>query len=66
MNQPMNVILTIDNTHSTIEGPGLQSRLRWVKPGLWAQPPPLSATISLAYILTSVSDVLLGINFISY
>ncbi len=28
----MVVLLAIDNAHSTLEGPGLQTRLRWVKP----------------------------------
>ncbi len=30
-------IQTIDKVHSTQEGAGLWTRLRWVKPGLWAQ-----------------------------
>ncbi len=28
----------IDSSHTIPEGPGLQTRLRWIKPGLWAQP----------------------------
>ncbi len=38
MDQFSKVLLTIDNTYSTTEGPGLQTKHRWVKPGLWAQP----------------------------
>ncbi len=37
MDQLMNVILTIDKVHTAPQGPGLQTRLRWVKPGLWDQ-----------------------------
>ncbi len=38
MGQFRKVLLAIDNAHNTAEGPGLQTRLRWVKPDLWAQP----------------------------
>ncbi len=37
MGQLVNVLLAIDEAHSTTYGPGLPTRLRWVKPGLWAQ-----------------------------
>ncbi len=36
MDQFSNVLLAIDKAHSTTDGPGLQTKLRWVKPGLWA------------------------------
>ncbi len=38
MGQFSKVLLATDKVHSTAKGPGLQTRLRWVKPGLWAQP----------------------------
>ncbi len=36
MDQLVNVLLATDKAHT--EGPGLQTRLRWVKPGLRAHP----------------------------
>ncbi len=35
MDQLMNIILV--NGNGTTEGIGLSTRLRWLKPGLWAQ-----------------------------
>ncbi len=39
--------LAIDNAHSIKEGPGLWTRFRWVKPGVWAQ---LSHYLCLQYM----------------
>ncbi len=47
MGQFSKVLLAIDNAHSTTDGPGLQTRLRSVKPGLWAQ---LSHSLCLEYL----------------
>ncbi len=33
-----NALLTIDKAHITTQGPGLHTRLRWLKPVLWSQP----------------------------
>ncbi len=41
------VLLAIDKEHNTIESLGLWTRLRWVKPDLWAQ---LSHYICVKYI----------------
>ncbi len=37
MGQFSKVLLAIDNEYKVPQGPGLQTRLRWVKPYLWAQ-----------------------------
>ncbi len=37
MGQFSKVLLAVDNGHSTTEGPGMQTRLRLDKPGLWTQ-----------------------------
>ncbi len=47
MDQSINVLLW-QSTHSTTEGPELQTRLRWVKPGLWAQPSHFLCLVSFS------------------
>ncbi len=60
MDQLVNVLLAIDKAQSTIEGPGLRTRLRCVKPGLWAQPfHSLCLGLSVAS-MTSLPDVQIG------
>ncbi len=55
MGQFSKVLLAIDNRHTVPQtGRGLQSRLRWVKPGLWAQP---FHSLYLEY-----PDVQIGVN----
>ncbi len=48
LGQFSNALLTIDKAHTTTEGPGLHTMFRWVKPGLWSQPPH---SLCLEYML---------------
>ncbi len=44
MGQFSKVLLATGKVHSTTKGAGLQARLKWVKPGLLAQPSHRSLT----------------------
>ncbi len=46
--------IDIDSAHITTEGPGLQTRLTWVKPGLWAKP---SHSLYLEYMWQVSKDL---------
>ncbi len=51
MGQFSKVLLAINNTHTVLQSSGLWTRVRWVKPGLWAQP---SNSLCLKYIKSEI------------